>query len=235
MRENIINSKVENVSISYSTPIFAKFRIFLLWLFVIGTVVGGFYLSNEHGSFIKGWVYSMTGEYIGTGSVLFFFVSIAMIVWFIFLSKIFFFADDHFQFRRTKTISLNTDEISFTQWGVTKKFDHKLPARFVLRPHDKGVKEAERHSYLVNKASKKGKALAPRKFYQKSFTLSLEHMGERHDIASIFGKLQAEKTVALLDAKLTSIKAAARTGRGVAEYAEDEWSREAGSLFRDQE
>ncbi len=131
---------------------------------------------------------------------------------------------------KRKTITITLESIKFRRWGRMLAFDRSLPSRFVLRNHDRAEAERDRHDHLQDKARLKGKARKPRKYYQVSHILALEHVGEAHDIMPIYGERTAKNILARLNAVMAQMDGAARNGRGVSFSPQDEWHDAAGGL-----
>lgn len=212
------------ITISASTPVRAKLRdILVSGLSLAGIAVGTTELYSQQYSIID-WIYyetsyevselalwaiALTG-YAATIPVTFFLLGKAL--------------------AKRKKVLITPDKIKFRRWGQIRAFDRTLPSRFVLRAHDRAEAERDRHQHLQEKARLKGKARKPRKYYQVSHILSLEHVGEAHDIMPIHGERAAKNILARLNAVMAQMDGAARSGKGVSITPQDEWHNAAGGL-----
>ena len=212
------------IVISASTPIRAKLRDILVFgISLAGFVVGIGELYSRQYSIIE-WIYYET-TYDMSEPVLW---ATALTVYVVMVPLAYFFMGRTLAKRKTVTITL--ESIKFRRWGRMLAFDRSLPSRFVLRIHDRAEAERDRHDHLQDKARLKGKARRPRKYYQVSHILALEHIGEAHDIMPIYGERTARNILARLNAVMAQMDGAARNGRGVSFSPQDEWHDAAGGL-----
>ncbi|GAB5451161.1 MAG: hypothetical protein Hals2KO_14890 [Halioglobus sp.] len=213
-----------SVIIETLTPWRAKLRDIIATISVISGFPLGLYAGYMNQHSIIGWIYNKTNWDIHLGVAW-----LATLV--IFMAMIFLAYSLLGQaLARRIEVEFTEDGIEFRRWIRVKSFDRTLPLRFVLRKHDRANAERDRHTYLQEKARLKGKARNPRKYYQRSYTLSLEHIGEPHDIISIYGERKAMRDLARLNAMMAQLDGAARSGRGVAISPQDEWHDAAGGL-----
>lgn len=81
-----------------------------------------------------------------------------------------------------------------------RNYDRSLPHGFDCKIHDKAEWEQERELELKEQAAaeKKKKVPQPVKYFRRSFHVILRYVGQRVDVASVFGQKQAEGILARL-------------------------------------
>ncbi|MEM7528429.1 MAG: hypothetical protein AAF416_12205 [Pseudomonadota bacterium] len=128
--------------------------------------------------------------------------------------------------------------IRFSSRGVTvrgalgdRTFDLNLPLRFSLLAHDREKSETERLEHLNRKWGRRYWWF-PRfqPYLNKSSHLSLEHFDQRNDLMTIYGKDEARRIQARLNACLDVVRNHGRAGQGTAFEAESDWSRQPGEI-----
>ena len=212
------------ITISATTPIRAKLRdILVSGLSLAGFLVGVGKLHSNQYSIID-WIYYETSYEISEPALW----AIALAGYAVTIPATFFLVGK--ALAKHKKVIITSKEVKFRRWGQTRAFDRTLPSRFVLRAHDRADAERDRHQHLQEKARLKGKARKPRKYYQVSHILSLEHVGEAHDIMPIYGERAAKNILARLNAVMAQMDGAARSGKGVSITPQDEWHDAAGGL-----
>ena len=123
-----------------------------------------------------------------------------------------------------------TDE-SFRVFGLRGgKFDRQLPHSFQLLPHDKRDEEKEQLELKTLNARRQGKLKRPESYYGKSFHLVFEYLGERFDIAEIYGGREAKRARDRLAAIDEVMDAYAHGGGGTPLNPHDEWAAAPGAL-----
>ena len=85
-----------------------------------------------------------------------------------------------------------------------------------LSLHDLARQERDQHELEVLKAQKRGKIVQPRRYYQDSYHLCYELLGQRNDITEIYGRPDAQAVLMRLRAIDDVINARARRGDGTA-------------------
>lgn len=117
-------------------------------------------------------------------------------------------------------------------WTASKHYSLDLPIRFALIAHDREKIEAERLTYLNRKLARRFWWFPQlRAYFDKSCHLSLDHFDQRSDVMTIFGKSNARRIVARLNACLDVVRNHGRAGQGTAFDAEADWSRQPGAII----
>lgn len=133
-------------------------------------------------------------------------------------------------FRSNTYVQFDKDTFRIGFWPFGKKFDRQLPHSFKLLPHDKLEEAKEKHQLRAMRLRSRGQFAEPEKYYSKSFHLIFEHLGERFDIAEIWGEREAVRTLDRLTAIDNIINTQTGSGSGFALTPNDEWTPQAGDL-----
>lgn len=80
-------------------------------------------------------------------------------------------------------------------WDI---YDRRLPHRFRMEKHDKARQEREKHELKIRRAQMHGNVIAPTRYYDDSYHIVFEYMGQRFDIATVYHDKRAERIVAHL-------------------------------------
>jgi hypothetical protein len=118
--------------------------------------------------------------------------------------------------RKTTVIEVRKDVIRINGLLGWKTYDRNLPHQFALQPHDRAQKEAEKNALLERKAEMAGKLKPRPKYYQESVHLVLLLIGQRIDIAAVFGPKDANAIRARLSACDGVLDGLRGTGEGPA-------------------
>lgn len=95
--------------------------------------------------------------------------------------------------------------ITRTGWDI---YDRRLSHRFRMEKHDKARQEREKHELKIRRAQMHGNVIAPSRYYDDSYHIVFEYMGQRFDIATVHHDKRAERIVAHLrycDEKMNAI------------------------------
>ena len=87
-------------------------------------------------------------------------------------------------------------------------YDRTLSHRFRMVKHDKAREEREKHELRIRRAQMQGNVIAPARYYDDSYHIVFEYMGQRFDIATVYHDKCAERIVAHLrycDEKMNAI------------------------------
>lgn len=95
-------------------------------------------------------------------------------------------------FKKKITVVLSSTEVRFRHWWRWKPYDRQISHSFALLPHDRTKAEAKRHEFLTKEAQKDGEVLQLTEWYGDSVHLCLIHAGQRVDIATIYGRKDAQ-------------------------------------------
>jgi hypothetical protein len=135
--------------------------------------------------------------------------------------------------KRPVEILVTADEFRFRRWMRWIVIDRDLQHRFALVLHDLARQERDRHELEAAKAQKRGKIVQPRRYYQDSYHLCYELLGQRNDITEICGRPDAQAVLARLRAIDEVITARARRGNGTAIRPGDQWVEQPGPIPAD--
>ena len=85
--------------------------------------------------------------------------------------------------RRNVHMVITAEEFRFRGWAGWRSFDRKLQHRFALILHDKARRERDRHELEERKAQQSKKIIKKRRYYQDSYHLAFEYVGQRNDVS----------------------------------------------------
>jgi hypothetical protein len=132
--------------------------------------------------------------------------------------------------KRNLEIIVTPDEFRFRRWMRWVSIDRVLPHRVALVVHDLARQERDRHELEVAKAQKRGKIVQPKRYYQDSYHLCYELIGQRNDIIELCGRPDAQAVLARLKAIDDVINGRARRGNGTAIRPGDQWAEQPGAI-----
>jgi hypothetical protein len=132
--------------------------------------------------------------------------------------------------KRNVEMVLSGDQFRFRRWMRWIRIDRVLPHRFGLVVHDLARQERDKHELETLKAQKRGKIVQPRRYHQDSYHLCYELLGQRNDIAEIWGRPDAQAVLMRLRAIDDVINARARRGDGTAIRPGDQWVEQPGAI-----
>jgi hypothetical protein len=133
--------------------------------------------------------------------------------------------------RRKVEIIITEAEFRFRTWtGRWIVFDRELPHSFAVPLHDLARQEREQHELQILKAQQLKKIVQPRRYYQESFHLVYELLGQRNDITEIYGRPEAQAVQKRLRAIDEVLKPRAARGHGTPLKPEDQWAPDSGVI-----
>jgi hypothetical protein len=133
--------------------------------------------------------------------------------------------------RRSVEIIVTEAEFSFRDWtGRWIVFDRNLPHSYALRLHDLAKRERDQHELQVLKAQQLKKIVQPRRYFQESYHLVYEFLGQRNDITEIYALPEAQAVQKRLRTIDDVLKASAARGKGTPLKPEDEWATDTGVI-----
>jgi hypothetical protein len=132
--------------------------------------------------------------------------------------------------KRNVEMLVTEDQFRFRRWMRWISIDRVLPHRFALVVHDLARQERDKHELETLKAQKRGKIVQPRRYHQDSYHLCYELLGQRNDIAEIWGRPDAQAVLMRLRAIDDVINARARRGDGTAIRPGDQWVEQPGAI-----
>lgn len=124
-------------------------------------------------------------------------------------------------FGKTTIIEFTPDRIRIKGGMRFLNYDRTLPHEFNFEIHDKAEEEEHEEIATKRKAAMEGKKELPKveKFFRQSFHVILRYAGQRVDVASVFGKRDAEALLVRLQL-LDQMMDAARGDSTTPVYAE---------------
>ena len=112
-----------------------------------------------------------------------------------------------------------------------KRFDLNLPIRATLIDHEKEKSEAERVEYINRKWGRRYWWFPQFKRYlNKSCHLSIDHLDQRNDIMTIYGRTTASRIASRINACIDVVRSHGRPGQGAVFEGKDDWSRQPGDI-----
>lgn len=131
---------------------------------------------------------------------------------------------------QTVRIEITRDRLRVCgSWGW-QAYDRRLPHRFVLLQHDKAAREQLLNDFKIREAQLRQRAVSPPRYYQDSWHVIFESVGQRIDLATVFGLKSARAMQARLEGCCQVLDGQFGTGEGVARNPEDEWHRGPGDI-----
>jgi len=130
--------------------------------------------------------------------------------------------------KRNVEMVLTADQFRFRRWMRWITIERVLRDRFALVLHDLARQEHDRHEVEVLKAQQRKKIVQPKRYYQESYHLCYELIGQRNDIIEICGRPDAQAVLARLKAVDDVINGRARRGNGTAVRPGDQWAEQPG-------
>lgn len=146
----------------------------------------------------------------------------------------------HFMFRRcfkewletTTNIQIEPESLHVTNGshGVAQHFDRRHTHRFALVPHDRALHEQRRHEFAHRQDQLGRRAVWRKPYFQDSFIVVFEYLGQRNDLLEIYGRKDALAILARLKACDEIIEAQAHKGKGLALTPAQEWGDQPGDI-----
>jgi hypothetical protein len=130
--------------------------------------------------------------------------------------------------KRTVEIVVTADQFRFRRGMRWITINRVLRDRFALVHHDLARLEHDQHELEVLKAQKRGKIVQPKRYYQDSYHLCYELIGQRNDIIDIYGRPDAQAVLARLRAIDDVINGRAAWGNGTVTRPGDQWVKQPG-------
>lgn len=131
---------------------------------------------------------------------------------------------------RTVRIEITRDRLRVRgSWGW-QAYDRRLPHRFLLLQHDKAGREQLLNDFRVREAQLRQRAVSPPRYYQDSWHLIFEFVGQRIDLATVFGLKSARALQARLEGCCQVLDGQFGTGEGITLSPGDEWHRGPGDI-----
>jgi hypothetical protein len=132
--------------------------------------------------------------------------------------------------RRTVKMVITAEEFRFRTWRGWRSFDRNLQHRFALILHDKARLERDRHELEERTAQQRKRVIKKRRYYQDSYHLSFDYLGQRNDVVTIYGRPEAQAVLARMRGVDEVINARAKRGDGTAMRPEDQWVEQPGAI-----
>lgn len=115
-------------------------------------------------------------------------------------------------------------------FGEWETFDRRHAHRFALVPHDRARAEQAAHEHEQRVDQTKGRATWHTPYYQESFVVCFEYLGQRNDLMAVYGRKDALAILARLKACDEVMEAQARKGKGVPLTPAQEWGEQPGDI-----
>ncbi|MCG7983355.1 MAG: hypothetical protein JAY90_11485 [Candidatus Thiodiazotropha lotti] len=113
--------------------------------------------------------------------------------------------------------------------GAWTVYDRSLTHRFLMMKHDSAREERQSHELRIRRAQAQGRIISPRRYYDESFHIVFEYLGQRIDIATVYDQKRAMAIAARLKAcdKLMDTKG---LGDGEVMSPDEQWGELPGKL-----
>lgn len=136
------------------------------------------------------------------------------------------------EFRQKAVMSFTDNSFSVKRGlrGKTESFDRRHAHRFALIQHDRAREEQLRHEYERQEDQLKRRTVWRAPYYQDSYVVSFEYLGQRNDLIEVYGRPQALAILARLKACDEVMESQARKGNGVPLHPRDEWGDQPGDI-----
>jgi hypothetical protein len=102
------------------------------------------------------------------------------------------------RFSKTARIEVRPDVIRIGGSGGYKNYARDVPHTFELAIHDEAQDEAEHAQRTEEEYRRRGESFEVMKFYRESWHVILRYAGPRVDVATVYGKREAEALFARL-------------------------------------
>lgn len=132
-----------------------------------------------------------------------------------------------------RNVRITEQKIMIQKWFFFwEKFNRMHEHGFSYRKHPKGGKEKELLAHRVREESSEGKVKRSHIFYQDSFEIIFEYLGQPIVLMSAYGEGNAIQIIARCQAVDEVIKSANGTNGALSLDAQGDWGEQAGSLGR---
>jgi hypothetical protein len=125
--------------------------------------------------------------------------------------------------RRKVELVITKDEFRFRRLFRWISFDRALEHGFALVVHDCAREERDRNELEMLNARQQRKVAQPKRYYQDSYHLTYQLLGQRNDITDIYGLPEARAMLARLRAIEDTLNARARRSDGSPSKPGDQW------------
>ncbi len=132
--------------------------------------------------------------------------------------------------KRTLKMVITAEQFRFRTWRGWRTFDRHLQHRFALILHDKARQERDKHELEERTAQQRKRVIKKRRYYQDSYHLSFDYVGQRNDVVTIYGRPEAQAVLARMRGVDEVINARAKRGDGTAMRPEDQWVEQPGAI-----
>jgi hypothetical protein len=185
------------------------------------------------------WANGLTGLCVFIVLVLLFFVGtgsgnvvlwiICVIVSFSLPSKIekFFYSE---MAKRTDVMFTPTEFWVKADGGSWLVYDRTLTHRFMMMKHDKARDERELHDRQKLRAQKRGDIIAPKRYFDESFHIIFDYMGQRVDVVTVYDQKRATAVAARLKACDKVMDTKNQMGEGEVLNPGEQWGQAPGNL-----
>ncbi|MEW8462637.1 MAG: hypothetical protein AB2653_20215 [Candidatus Thiodiazotropha endolucinida] len=129
----------------------------------------------------------------------------------------------------TTVVVFNPAAFRVYRGGAWDVYDRSLTHRFLMMKHDSAREERQSHELRIRRAQTKGRIVSPRRYYDDSFHIVFEYLGQRIDIATVYDQKRAMAIAARLKAcdKLMDTKG---LGDGEVMSPDEQWGEVPGKL-----
>ena len=138
-------------------------------------------------------------------------------------------------FAKTKPVVFTPETTTYSRFLRTLSFDSGFPIKFVLHTHPKADIEANKMQLRETKRKVKWYTRPLKPYYQNSYLLVLEYMGQPNVIMTIYTRQKAQEVVAKLTAVSEIIRSYGSSGGGTATTPAADWAKQAGGVTIDHE
>ena len=132
--------------------------------------------------------------------------------------------------RMRTTVEFTPDRFCVQNKRGVKLYDRTLTHRFLMMKHDQARTEREKHQLQVQRAQMEKKIIAPRRYYDDSFHIVFEYLGQRFDVADVFDQVRATAVTARLKACDKLMDTKFQTSEGEALNPGDQWGEAPGKV-----
>ncbi len=115
-------------------------------------------------------------------------------------------------------------------FGTWESFDRRHNHRFALVHHDQAHAEQREHEHEHREDQMKRRVVFRKPYYQDSYIVSFEYLGQRNDLMAVYGRPDALAILARLKACDEVMEAQSRNGRGVPMTPAEEWGDQPGTI-----
>ena len=137
------------------------------------------------------------------------------------------------EFTKGTTIEFTAEHLKVKTLFGYKCYDRLIPHKFLLLQHDKTLDEQRSNEDIKRRAAMNGRIANPYIYYEDSFHVVFEYMGQRIDLLEVFGHKPARTVLARLMLCDQLMDSQLKNSNGATMRIEDQWQKQPGEIIQD--